>query len=194
MGAVEEAEGVLVGREVRRDPIEDDADPLLMQVIDQVHEVLGRAETGGRREVARGLITPGASEGMLHHGQELYMSEAQPLHVVRQPRREFSIREGTVALARIAHPGAVVNLVDGDRGIQCVASRSGGHPATVAPLVVQVPNHRGGLWRFFAVRCERIRLFGGVALVSRGDEVLVRLTVTNLRDEPLPDAGVAFGL
>ena len=41
--AVEVGEAVLVGREVRRHPVEDHADAALVQVIDEVHEVLRRA-------------------------------------------------------------------------------------------------------------------------------------------------------
>ena len=41
MGAVEEAEPVLVAGEVGRHLVEDNPDPRLMQGVDQEHEVLG---------------------------------------------------------------------------------------------------------------------------------------------------------
>src|SRR5690349_6791204 len=56
---VEEADPVLVAREVRRHPVEDDADPPLMEMVDQVHEILRRPVAARRREVSRGLIAPG---------------------------------------------------------------------------------------------------------------------------------------
>ena len=65
VGAVEVAEAVLVAREVRRHPVEDDADAALVQRIDQVHEILRRAEAAGRREVADRLVAPRAVERML---------------------------------------------------------------------------------------------------------------------------------
>jgi hypothetical protein len=40
--AVEEHEPVLVGGEVRGHPVEDDADARLVQLVDEVHQVLGR--------------------------------------------------------------------------------------------------------------------------------------------------------
>ena len=81
MRAVEIGEAVRVGREVRRNPVENDADAVLVQVVDQVHEVLRRAEARGGREVAGGLVSPGTVEGMLHHGQELDVGEAHLVDV-----------------------------------------------------------------------------------------------------------------
>src|ERR1700726_5296523 len=62
--AVEERQGVLVVREVRRHPVEDDADAALVEVVDQVHEVLRRAVAAGGREEAGHLVPPPAVEGM----------------------------------------------------------------------------------------------------------------------------------
>ena len=41
MDAVEIAEAVFVLREMRRHPVQDDADAVLMELIDQIHEILG---------------------------------------------------------------------------------------------------------------------------------------------------------
>ena len=51
--------------------------PLLVQVVDQEHEVLRRAVAAGRGEVAGRLVAPGAVERMLRHRQELDVGEAQ---------------------------------------------------------------------------------------------------------------------
>ena len=56
--AVEVAEAVLVGGEVRRHPVEDDADAVLVQVVDQVHEVLRRAVAARRGEDSRSSGSP----------------------------------------------------------------------------------------------------------------------------------------
>src|SRR5208282_2859770 len=66
MGAVEEGKAVPVGREVRRHPVENDGNAVLMQIVHEVHEILRRAVTRRRRKVAGGLISPGTVEGMLH--------------------------------------------------------------------------------------------------------------------------------
>src|SRR5262245_56623803 len=57
---VEVAQPMLIVWEVRRDPVEDYADPLLLQVIDEEHEILRRSVPGGRREITGCLIAPGA--------------------------------------------------------------------------------------------------------------------------------------
>jgi len=65
MRAVEVGKGETVAREVGRYPVHDDADVFLVEVVDQVGEVLGRAEALGRGEEAGDLIAPGAVEGVL---------------------------------------------------------------------------------------------------------------------------------
>src|SRR5881398_1276634 len=52
MGAIEEPEPVLVGGKVRGHPVQDDPDPVLVQVVDQIHEVLWRSVPAGRSEVS----------------------------------------------------------------------------------------------------------------------------------------------
>ena len=65
---IEKAWSVLVGWKVGGDPVQDHANAMLMQVVNQVHEVLRSAVPAGRRKVACGLVAPGAVEGVLHNG------------------------------------------------------------------------------------------------------------------------------
>src|SRR5438445_13628713 len=65
---VEVGQTVSIGREVRRHPIQDHADAVLMQVVHQKHEILWRAVAGGRGKVAGGLVSPGAIKRVLHDG------------------------------------------------------------------------------------------------------------------------------
>src|SRR4028118_2085283 len=76
-GPVEAAEGPLVLGEVRRHPVDDDADPGLVRPVDEVAEVVGAAEPRGRGEVAGDLVAPGAAERVLGHRQELQVGEAR---------------------------------------------------------------------------------------------------------------------
>src|SRR5208337_5167088 len=55
--AVEESQAVGVGREVRWNPVENDANVVLVEAIDQVHEILRRAVARGGGEVAGGLVS-----------------------------------------------------------------------------------------------------------------------------------------
>ncbi len=57
-GAVEESQGPLVLGEVGGHPVHDHADAAAVQVVDQVAEVVGRAEPGGGRELAGDLVAP----------------------------------------------------------------------------------------------------------------------------------------
>ncbi len=89
--AVEVGQPVLVGRKVRGHPVEDHADAALVQVVHEVHEVLRRAVAGGRREVAGGLVAPGAVERVLGDGHQLHVREAGLDHVVGQQRRQLAL-------------------------------------------------------------------------------------------------------
>ena len=112
-GAVEAGEAVRVGREMRRHPVEDDADAGLVAAVDEAGEILRRAEAAGRREQADRLVAPGAVERMLADRQQLDMGEAHVLDVGDQLVGELVIGEEAVAV--LAPPGAEMHLVDRDR-------------------------------------------------------------------------------
>ena len=57
-GAVEAGESPGVLGEVPRHPVEDDPDPGLVQAVDELPEVVGRAEARGGRVVAGDLVSP----------------------------------------------------------------------------------------------------------------------------------------
>src|ERR1700674_4504625 len=106
VGAVEEGEAVTVGREVRWDPVENDGDVVLVQIVDEVHEILRSAITRRGSEVTRGLISPGAIERMFHDGEQFDVRESELIHMVGQTGRDLAISERTVLLFGDAHPGA----------------------------------------------------------------------------------------
>ena len=57
-GAVEMDQAVRVGREMRRHPVEDDAEPGAVGAVDEAGEARRIAEARGRREEAGRLIAP----------------------------------------------------------------------------------------------------------------------------------------
>src|ERR1700683_3564256 len=63
---VEITEPRFILRKMRGNPIQDDADIMLMKIVDEVHEIGRRAEPAGRGEVTDNLISPGTIEGMFH--------------------------------------------------------------------------------------------------------------------------------
>ena len=58
-GAVEAGQAVRVGREMRRHPVEDDAEAGRVGAVDEAREARRVAEARGRRKKAGRLIAPG---------------------------------------------------------------------------------------------------------------------------------------
>src|SRR5262249_34594460 len=81
MRAVEVSQPVAIRREVRRYPVENYPNSMLVKVIHHVHEVLRRSIARGWRKVTGGLISPRAIERMLHNRQQFNMGELHTLHV-----------------------------------------------------------------------------------------------------------------
>jgi hypothetical protein len=63
MRAVEVRQPILVVGEVRRHPVEDDSNVVLMQVVDQVHEVLRRAKARAGSVITRYLVSQEPKKG-----------------------------------------------------------------------------------------------------------------------------------
>ena len=98
--AVEAGERPLVAREVRRHPVEDHADPLPVQRVDERAEVVGRAEARRRREEARHLVAPRAAERVLHHRHQLDVREAEVADVAAEVLGELGVAEALRATSR----------------------------------------------------------------------------------------------
>ena len=113
MRAVEPGERVRILREVAGHPVEDHADAVRVALVDELHQVGGRAEARRRRVEVGDLIAPGRLVRMFRDRQQLDVGEAERPDVGHQLRRQFAIGERAVVGA--AHPRAEMHLVDGDR-------------------------------------------------------------------------------
>ena len=91
MGAVEVPQAVQIVGEVRGDPVENHAEAVAMQVIDEVGEVVGRAMPGGRREIANRLVAPASVKRMLGDRQQLDVGELGVLEVRGQVVGQLAI-------------------------------------------------------------------------------------------------------
>src|SRR6185437_14537284 len=98
-GAVEPREPMLIGREMRRDPVENDAQTRAMRPIDEAGERRWLAEAAGRREQADRLVAPGCVERMLADRQKLDMSVAHPDDIRDELIGKFVVGEETPAFA-----------------------------------------------------------------------------------------------
>ena len=188
--AVEVDQAVVVLGEVRRHPVQDDADVALVEMIHEVLEVVRRAEAAGRRKIAGDLIAPRRIERVLGDGQQLDMGVALLLHIGGQPLGQIAIGQVAVGLGH-AHPGTEVHLVDRHRAGQEIGLGPLRQPGGVAPgVLVDVPHDGGRLGAH--LRKEAL----GIGLLDQGarlrlDLVLVERALAQLRDEQLPDAGAA---
>ena len=80
-GAVEAGQRPLVLGEVGGHPVQNDANPGLVELVHQIAEVVRGAEARRGRVVTRHLVAPRAAEGVLRHGHELHVGEAHLLDV-----------------------------------------------------------------------------------------------------------------
>ncbi len=186
-GAVEARERVGVLRKVGRHPVEDDADPAVMTVVDQIAEIVGTAKAAGRREVARRLVAPRQVERMLGHRQQLDMGESHVLHVIDEPSRELPIVQ-ELAL-RSPLPRTQMHLVHRHRGMLPIPGRAPFHPLGVLPGVLRLADHDRGRAR---PRLELLAVGIGfeqhLAGVPISDLEAVERSGTKVGDEELPDA------
>src|SRR5215831_7946552 len=141
IASIEERQAVIVTGKMRWNPVEDHANSVLMQVVDEEHEILRRAVATSGSKVSRRLISPGTVKRMLHHRQELHMSESHVLNVITEPVRKLAIVERTVVFLRHAHPRAEMQLVNRDWLVECVPLAPRTHPLQISPVVIQFPNY-----------------------------------------------------
>jgi hypothetical protein len=92
VGAVKKTQTVFVAGKMGGHPVQNHPDPMLMQAIDEKHEVLGRAVTAGRGKVTKRQVSPGSVKGMFRDRQKLHMGETHVLYIFRQPRAELPVR------------------------------------------------------------------------------------------------------
>src|ERR1700693_690735 len=194
MGAIEVSQAVGVGRKVRRHPVQDDGDAMLMQVVDQIHEILWRAVARCGGEIASGLVSPGTIERMFHHRQEFHMSKSHALDILREPRRGLAVGQRTIVLLGNAHPGSQVDFIDGVRSSQRVASRTILHTVLITPLVVEVPHYGRRAWRFFVEQANRVGFVDLIAVAVRLDMEFVERTLVYSGNKSFLDAGVSAAI
>ena len=183
--AVEVGQAVLVGGEVARHPVEQHPDAARVQVIDEILEIVGRAEAAGGRVVAGHLVAPRTVEGVLHDAHQFDVGVAEPVHVIGQAVRQIAVVH--VPVAQAACPRPQMHLVDADRLLVAVVAP--GHPVAVVPDVAALPDDAGGGGAQFRALHVRIGFLDGAPVLA-GDVVLVGVPGAGLRHEKAPEAEV----
>ena len=189
--AVKMGEGEKVLWKVRRHPVQNHPDAILMERVHQIHEILRRAVAAGGGVETSDLIPPGAVERKFGQRHEFHVGEPHLFHVFDQLTGEFAVGQGPVAILRHASPGAHVNFIHEDRFAQPVRPGSPLDPRLVAPFIFgNVPDDRGVIGRAFEVSPVRIGLQAhGTA--ARDNFVLVQQSFLKTRNENLPNTGIA---
>ena len=113
--SVEVRKAESISRKMRRHPVENHADSLLVHVVHEEHEVLRRTVARGHRIVAGHLVAPGSVQRMLHQRHQLDVCIPHLLHIFRKHHGEFAIIVKASVLLLGLLPRAEVNLVDGHR-------------------------------------------------------------------------------
>ena len=183
VGAVEVDEPVRVTRKVRRHPVEDHADAATVEMVHKGHELpwFPVATRGG--EVANGLITPRAVEGVFHHGQELDVGETHLADIVRELVRQLAIVEEAIAPLGYAPPRTEMHFVDRHRRLRPFFLAPLFHPIGVAPRIAfQIVNERRCRFSVLIKKRERIALEQERAGLRTNLEFVMRV-LTNVRQK-----------
>src|SRR5688572_3377035 len=110
-GPIEACEAVLVLGKVAGHPVENDAEAMAVTLVDEVAEVVWRAEPARWREEPDHLIAPRSGKRMLEHGHELDVREAHFPDVRNHRTGQLAIRERPGAVLGHAPPRSEMDLV-----------------------------------------------------------------------------------
>lgn len=192
-GAVEVVQAEGVTGEVGGHPVHNHANARLVELVDEVLQVVGSAETAGGGEVAGTLVAPGGVQGVLSDGEELHMGKAHFLYIGHQIAGDVPVAE-KFPLAG-APPGAQVALIDVHGPAVGRIFGPEGKPVPVAPLVagVQVVEFGGHVRPGGGVEAVGVALAHEAAAVRLMYGVLVGVVAVQAGDEGLPDAPLHLG-
>ncbi len=192
-GAVEVVQAEGVPREVGGDPVHDDPDARLVELVDKVFQVVRSAETAGGGEVAGTLVAPGGVQGVLGDGEQLHVGKAHLLHVGHQIAGDVPVAE-ELALAG-APPGAQVALVDvhGPAVGRVLGPES--EPVPVAPLIarVKIIDFAGHVGPGGGMEAVGVAFAHEAAAIRLMYSVLVGVVAVQAGDEDLPDTPLYLG-
>ena len=188
MRAVEIAQAVRIVGEVGGHPVEDDAVAMPVQGVDEVGEVVGRAESRRRGEVADRLVTPAPVERVFGDRHQLDVREVGVVEVGDELVGQLAVVEKRTAVLAASFPRAQVNLVDGDRLVEALPLGRVGEPFLVVPGKLRdVPDDRGRPGPHLRGEAVGVGLVNEIAVVAALDLVLVDFALAEVGDEDLPD-------
>ena len=184
--AVKAREAVSVLREVSGNPVEDNADACLVSLVDEIHQILRLAVTGGSSEVACALIAPASVERELGERHELNVCIAHFLYIGNKLLGKLAVAVEVAVV--IFAPRARVYLVNVDRTGLVGMSVLELVPCGVVPLVV-IDMICAGSVVGTGLAVESVGVGLHYAVVPRSlYAVLVAAELPETLDKQLPDA------
>ena len=188
--AVEVRQTMGVLGKMGRNPIQDDANLLLMQVIDQIHKILRAAVAGGGRIVAGHLIAPGAVEGMLRDAHQLHMGVPHLQHIICQLMGQLPVIIIPVLIGTMGMllPRTRMHLIDGHGLFLRILLFPLLHPVLVRPTETGDIGYFGrGSRTHLRLGCVRIRLVKQTVIL-RLNQIFIEAAKLYARHEHLPDS------
>ena len=175
-------------------PVQDDADALAVEIIDQVHKFLGRAVAGGGGKISRNLIAPGGVQGVLRDAHQLHMGVAHLLNVGGQLVGGLGVGVKSVLLRPVfLFPGTQMDFVDAHGIFDGIFPGPFFHPGAVAPgKAGKVGGNGGGAGPEFCQEGEGVCLKEHLA-AGGGHGEFVQLSFLHARNKKFPDAGSGQG-
>ena len=185
-----QTEGIL--RKMRRHPVQNHADSLLMHIVHKIHEVL-RCTVARRGCVVSGhLITPGFIQRMLHDRQQLHMGIAHLFYIRSKHRSQLPIGiklPAVLAVCLRPSPASEMHLIDQQGLLFIICCSSSRQPFFIGPgKIRQVGNDRSGIRPKLCGICVRIRLQHRQPLFGL-DLVFVAGACCHTRNKKLVDSG-----
>ena len=90
MSTVKPMQAMCISWKVCRDPIKNDPNVMLMKIIDEEFEIIGRPISRSRSKKSRYLVTPRRIIWVFHDWHQLNVRETEPLNVLNNTRRELA--------------------------------------------------------------------------------------------------------
>ena len=124
--AVEPGHRVSVFGKVSRHPVENHPDIVLVAAVNQIHQIIRAAKTGGRRVEIGNLIAPRRPVGMLGQRQKFDVGKAHFQHIGNQLIGQFAV--GQKLAIGLAPPRTGMNLVNRRWLLPGIAAGASLHP------------------------------------------------------------------
>ena len=113
VSAVKKAESVLILGEMGRHPVENDTNTCLMAGIDELHKLVGRAETTGSSKIVGDPIAPRAIKRVFSHRQQFDMGVTHSNKIRNKSVDHVFVADPVIVFRTL--PGTEVDFVNIDR-------------------------------------------------------------------------------